>query len=211
MRLFRRAGDQRGIADCMIGLGCVRAGERRPAEAARLFGAAAEALEALCSAVWPSNRADYQHWERIARAAMGTHAWDDAWTSGRALGIETIVNDVLSTESMGAPPVNARAISGVDELTPRELHVAQLAARGLSNRRIGDTLVIAEKRPPIICKMRSTNWMCIRAARSPRVPLSWASHRHRQTSLRRTSMLAQARHPRHFYGRARQSNWRPLR
>ena len=123
----------------------MRAGERRPAEAARLFGAAAEALEALGSAVWPSNRADYQHWERIARAAMGTHAWDDAWTSGRAHGIETIVNEVLSTEWMGAPPVNARAISSVDELTPRELQVAQLAARGLSNRRIGDTLVIAEK------------------------------------------------------------------
>ncbi|TME29719.1 MAG: LuxR family transcriptional regulator [Chloroflexi bacterium] len=145
LRLFRRAGDQRGIADCMIGLGCVRAGERRPAEAARLFGAAAEALEALGSAVWPSNRADYQHWERIARAAMGTHAWDDVWTSGRAHGIETIVNEVLSTEWMGAPPVNPRAISSVDELTPRELQVAQLAARGLSNRRIGDTLVIAEK------------------------------------------------------------------
>jgi tetratricopeptide (TPR) repeat protein len=34
LRTFRRAGDQRGIADCMIGLGCVRSAERRPAEAA---------------------------------------------------------------------------------------------------------------------------------------------------------------------------------
>jgi DNA-binding NarL/FixJ family response regulator len=31
----------------------------------------------------------------------------------------------------------------VHELTPRELQVAQLAARGISNRRIGETLVIA--------------------------------------------------------------------
>jgi len=64
---------------------------------------------------------------------------------GPALGIETIVNKVLSTESMGAPPVTAHALSRVDDLTPPEVQVAQPAARGVSNRRIGETLVIAEK------------------------------------------------------------------
>jgi non-specific serine/threonine protein kinase len=138
LRAFRRAGDQRGITDCVIGLGCVRSAERRPVEAARLFGAADGALEALGATVWPSNRADFQHWERIARAAVGPSVWQDAWSAGRIAGIDAVVNNVMTGTSVGTPA----AFSG---LTPRELQVAQLAARGLSNRRIGETLVIAEK------------------------------------------------------------------
>jgi predicted ATPase/DNA-binding CsgD family transcriptional regulator len=145
LRVFRRVGDPRGVADCLIGLGCVRAAERRPAEAARLFGAGDAALEAVGSKVWPSNRADYQHWERIARVAMGTHAWAEAWTSGRAIGVETIVDEALSERAADVVPAATRLLSHADELTPREREAAQLAARGLSNRRIGETLVIAEK------------------------------------------------------------------
>jgi non-specific serine/threonine protein kinase len=145
LRGFRRAGDQRGIAESVIGLGCVRSAERRPVEAARLFGAADGALDLLGAVVWPSNRADYQHWERIARAAAGAHAWQDAWTSGRTLGVDLVINDVLSGAPADAPPVPTRSHARVDELTPRERQVAELAARGLSNRRIGEVLVIAEK------------------------------------------------------------------
>jgi predicted ATPase/DNA-binding CsgD family transcriptional regulator len=145
LRAFRRVGDQRGLADCLIGLGCVRAAERRPAEAARLFGAGDAALEVLGSTVWPSNRADYQHWQRIARAAIGTHVWDDAWTSARALGVDRLIDELLSNDPIGAAPTTSRVASHVNELTPREREVAQLATRGLSNRRIGETLVIAEK------------------------------------------------------------------
>jgi DNA-binding CsgD family transcriptional regulator len=145
LRVFRRIGDQRGVADCLIGLGCVRSAERRPAEAARLFGVGDAALEALGSVVWPSNRADYQHWENIARAAIGAHAWEDARTSARALGLEAIVEEVLTAVVTGAVAISTQRTSRVDELTPREREVALLAARGLSSRRIGETLVIAEK------------------------------------------------------------------
>jgi DNA-binding CsgD family transcriptional regulator len=145
LRAFRRVGDQRGVADCLIGLGCVQAAERRPAEAARLFGAGDAALEGMGSIVWPSNRTDYQHWQRIARAAIGPHAWDEAWTSARALGVDRVVEEVLSDYASGVAPVTSRLGSHINELTPREREVAELAARGLSNRRIGETLVIAEK------------------------------------------------------------------
>jgi non-specific serine/threonine protein kinase len=141
---FRRLGDPRGAADCVIGLGCVRAAERRPLEAARLFGAGDAALAALGSTVWPSNRADYQHWMRIARGALGEQAWHTEYTTGGVLGLEgvlegaTLINDVAANRT-------SRVRDAATGLARREREVAQLAAQGLSNRRIAETLVIAEK------------------------------------------------------------------
>jgi predicted ATPase/DNA-binding CsgD family transcriptional regulator len=142
---FRRQGDPRGVAECVIGLGCVRAAQRRPAEAARLFGAGEAALEAVGSAVWPSNRADYQHWARIARGALGAEAWTAAWTSGGLLGAESVVDEAVGWELAAADPAAVRRSSAAFDLTRREREVAQLAAQGLSNRRIAEVLVITEK------------------------------------------------------------------
>jgi DNA-binding CsgD family transcriptional regulator len=102
---------------------------------------------------------------------------------------ETIVNKVLSTESMGAAPVTAHVLSRVDDLTPHEVQVAQPAARGVSNRRIGETLVIVEKAANhlqnALDKLDAVVHRACRACRG-----SWASHRHRQSNVRPTSMLA---------------------
>ena len=140
---FERMGDPRGVADCVIGLGCVRAAERRPSEAARLFGAADAALARLGSTVWPSNRADYQHWLRIVQGALGEQAWRSEYTTGGLLGPEGVLDVMGSSDA--ALNRTSHVGDAAAQLTRREREVAQLAAQGLSNRRIADTLVIAEK------------------------------------------------------------------
>jgi non-specific serine/threonine protein kinase len=142
---FRRVGDPRGVAECVIGLGCVRAAERRPAEAARLFGAGEAALAALGSTVWPSNRADARHWTRVARAALSAETWRAEFSTGAALGPEPLVEAALSGTAPGVELARPVRASSAFNLTRRERQVAQLAAQGLSNRRIAELLVISEK------------------------------------------------------------------
>src|SRR5882724_10588963 len=72
-----------------------------------------------------------------SRAAIGAHAWTDAWMSGRACGVETIVEELLSGRRTGAvAPAATPVHSDVDELTHRAREVTEMAARDLSNRRM---------------------------------------------------------------------------
>ncbi len=145
LHAFQRVGDPRGVADCLIGLGCVRAAQRRPTEAARLFGAGEQELARIGSTVWPSNRADYQRWTRVARGALGADAWEAELTASRILGAEAVLKVVHDRDipQAGSPATVRRTHAA--RLTHREREVAELAAAGLSNRGISEVLTIAEK------------------------------------------------------------------
>jgi len=66
-------------------------------------------------------------------------------TTGGLLTVETAVEEALSGDGPAADPASARRPAGAFDLTSREREVAHLAAQGLSNRRIAEVLVIAEK------------------------------------------------------------------
>ncbi len=141
---FRRLGESRGAAECLMGFGAVAAAEGRAADAARLFGAGEAALEALGTGFWPANRADCERWESRARRSLGPSAFERARTEGQLLSLEHITTLVLERGAARAAMPHP-AQHKPPGLTPREREVAQMAARGLTNRQIADALVITEK------------------------------------------------------------------
>jgi DNA-binding CsgD family transcriptional regulator len=148
LALFRQRGDQRGVAECLIGLASVAAatGSHR-VWAVRLFAAADAALTRLNAHLSPSNRAEYERTLSGLRARLGETSFAAAWKSGLSLSLgEAMAAVTASAESIVAQPVVSTAAVGqrVDPLTARECEVAQLVACGLTNRQIAEHLVIAE-------------------------------------------------------------------
>jgi len=116
-----------------------RATQGHFAFAVRLLGVA----DALCERVgsrWPA----YQQ-ERIAHALadlrqrLSEGAYLDAWAGGRAVADGDVLTLACQTHEA------AEALSTPSLLTRREREVATLIARGLTDRAIGQTLVITER------------------------------------------------------------------
>jgi predicted ATPase/DNA-binding CsgD family transcriptional regulator len=116
--------------------------------AARLFGAA----EAIGDAVGMSPTALghlsglQDQYETAARHVISVAAFDRAFNQGRGLGFDQAVAYALGNNGQppGKPsPTLDTAVPG--SLTRREREVAELITRGLSNREIARTLVIAQR------------------------------------------------------------------
>jgi DNA-binding CsgD family transcriptional regulator len=154
--LFQRFGDRRGVAECLVGFASIAAAAGWPDRAARLFGAAEAAFETLGTQLSASNRADYSRHLAIARASIRPAAFTAAWTSGQQLPLQLAVDQALQVTESGDSQSRSIAGKRVDgpsgrrariqreasPLTARERQVAELVTRGLTNRQIGEALVI---------------------------------------------------------------------
>ena len=138
---YQRYGpDWRGVAECVMGLGSVAVRLGQPAaRGPACFGAAEAALERLQTTFSATNRADYERALAGLRQALRPEPLAQAWQAGRATGLHDALQ--VAHELERAAP----ARPSVADLTPRELEVARLVARGLTNRQVAETLVITEK------------------------------------------------------------------
>ena len=95
LTLFRRIGDARGVAECLVGVGCVLASEGQAEEGARFFGAGQAALDRVGRQFWPPNRADYERWLAVARAGLDGATFERVRSEGRSLPPEQAITRAL--------------------------------------------------------------------------------------------------------------------
>jgi predicted ATPase len=119
---FRRLGDSRGAAECLVGLAGLLAVAGMAQDAARLFGAGEAALEALGTQRYAWDMADYERWLAVARLGLDSTAFGTAWAEGRAWSLEQAI---------------ARAASIPRWVGQSPTYEASSRARGLPTRATG--------------------------------------------------------------------------
>jgi len=135
--------NKRVLALCMQQLACLGDTDRPPVERARLFGAA-ESLRRLTDYELPPLMQE-AHEKGVADLAesLDAKALSHAWAEGRRLAMREAV-----TLAIGFEPASAVASANAVKrgpLTARQLEVARLVARGLSDRQIARYLGISRR------------------------------------------------------------------
>lgn len=82
---FQTMGDDRGVAECLVGLGCAAGWTE---DAVRLFAAGFALLEKHGVTLSPPNERDYERVAAQVRAALGEDRWQTAWSEGARLTVD---------------------------------------------------------------------------------------------------------------------------
>jgi predicted ATPase/DNA-binding XRE family transcriptional regulator len=102
LKVSQARGDQRGVAECLVGFACLTAASGQRARAARLFGAADAALQSLGTDLSPSNRTDQARGLDLARTGNEA-AFASAYAAGQELTLDEGVREALNTGASCEP------------------------------------------------------------------------------------------------------------
>jgi predicted ATPase/DNA-binding CsgD family transcriptional regulator len=144
LELQQRTGQRATNAATLDGFAALAAKRGQLERAVRLDGAAEATYESLGVRRTPAETQKVAQWLPAVRQRLGEEAADRAWAEGRALGLDAAIALALNEDQRQAPlPSAAPSAFAAGVLTAREQEVAVLLARGLTNREIGDELVIS--------------------------------------------------------------------
>jgi len=147
LRAFRQLGDVDAIVDCLDALGQAHASQEHGIRSAKLLGAAEAAREELDMPVRLAERDRYERFVSLSRRGLEEPVWKAAWTEGRTMSLEDAIEYALTAGETVAPEEqeSPQSSSGASALTIRESEIAELIARGLTNRSIASELSISER------------------------------------------------------------------
>jgi predicted ATPase/DNA-binding CsgD family transcriptional regulator len=135
LRISQEHGDEGGIAFELLCFAGLAAAQGQPVRALRLGGAAVAQRERAEMLIAPASERRFAAQFEPVRKELGRVA-DTAMAEGRTLSVEAAVAEALAT----APS----ALRELNDLSQREREIATLIARGFSNRRIANELVVGQ-------------------------------------------------------------------
>lgn len=141
-----RLGDRWYTIYDMMGIAEVLVLQRQPEQAVRLLGATQVLAEALGSSV---GGVTYEHLRAMIRPLLSEgryealHAEGAALTLAQAVALALILAEHGGTELGDRTPAPPQPAAASDPLTPREREIAQLLARGDTDRQIAEALFLS--------------------------------------------------------------------
>jgi DNA-binding CsgD family transcriptional regulator len=147
LQLRQALGNTLAIAECLEGFAALASVAGRARPAARLYGAA-EALREITGAKRLDRTDSSQRERQVAdiRKRLGRQAFAMEWAAGRAIGPDEAARVALRVGGADAFDHLDKSASGRHSvLTRRELEVAALVARGLTNRQVAEQLMVATR------------------------------------------------------------------
>ena len=142
VRLLTELGDRFYLIFAVEDLARASADARRSRSAARLFGAAHALRLATGALLPPAGRAAYERDLARLRAALGEAGFAKAWAAGEGHPLDVLAEEAAPRVERSTPGPAAGLGGPGGRLTPRELDVVRLIARGRSNRQIAEELFI---------------------------------------------------------------------